>query len=447
MRSPRLVVLAVIALAFVAASAATFVPLAGTAVKGTDAAADTSSSGLGVSFQPGVSSDAGLDAVCPTVVSNTHSYRVCNIGHPAETALAAGMNGKVWALNSARPQYSTDGGLNWIPVSMPAPGNIGGVIYPEGDIIVAPNGDILTNWLTVDYPHTAALYVSTNGGTTFQLKPLSGVYGFPDRPWIVTSATVPADPSNPLQPSPYSAVAEAGTGAKVHWVSGTRGEAWYPKVAALLASQVPVEPFPVGVANPYLDYSKPFAQGYASKYLVLGNGQILDLLSKRLTYDFVEWTTFSGSGTWPAVNQYPWWDTAADGTIYAAGFFTVGGVWQIKYKWFDGTWHDGAVQPTLTAKPDYPNGLGTGSAPASHDAFMAIKSHGAMLGFNTRQGFQDVLIRIDNATSPSATWTKDVVGPGGSTNERYDYPNLVFDSQGRAIMSYKGSWVAYATTV
>jgi hypothetical protein len=377
---------------------------------------------------------------CSLQTFGSHQYRTCVVGHPAETALAAAPNGAVWALSAFRPQKSTDAGLTWNDVPLTPP-NLGIGVVPEGDIIVAPNGDILVTWLSPDLPHTTPVWVSTNGGATFTFKPLTVPNPVPDRPWIASSATTPPNPSNPIQPNPYLSVIEGGIGVKLTYASGDRGTTWYPKSEPSLTPLAPFVPYPAGLSNPYLDFAKPLGQGFPSKILSLGNGQFFNIQSKRFSYDFVNWNTLDAAVGWPSPANFPWWDSASDGTLYAVQVVPVAGTWTVKYKWFDGAaWHDGATSVALSAQPDYLIGL-----TPTHVINAAVKSFGSTLGINTRQGTQDVLIRITNANTASASATKELIGPGSGA--RYDYPNLVFDSSGRAVTTYNSANVAYAQTV
>lgn len=53
-----------------------------------------------------------------------------------------------------------------------------------------------------------------------------------------------------------------------------------------------------------------------------------------------------------------------------------------------------------------------------------------------------MLVLIKNATSAAPTYTKDLIGAASAA--RYDFPNLVFDSLGRAVTTYSSNDVAYA---
>lgn len=450
MRLPRLLPLAMAVLALTAGTTATLVPHAG---PGAPTASTDEAHGGASALHADLGAPGGAAPLsgCATATYGAHQYRVCQVGHPAETDLASGPNGLVWALSGSMPQKTANAGASWTGVPLATPGTLGLVVVPEGDIAVAPDGAVYTNWLTVNWPEKAPVWKSTDGNS-FKLLPgsVATVDGFPDRPWIVAGLPPPADPSNPLQPDPYAVVAEAGTAFKPHYVSGDGGTLWYPEVGSV--GQIPSQALPAKAqrANPFLDYVKPFGQGMdvPTHYLVFGNGQFLSLASKQLTYDFNHWTTFPSAFTWPDTNTYPWWDVSSDGTIYAVGVTKVGTQWLVKYKWYDSAWHDGAITVPLAAQPSYNTGL---SPTCSMEA--AVKTHGALLGINTREKYQDVLIRITNASSAAPTYTKEAIGTGESgtlactSTDRYDFAQLVFDSQGRAVVSFHGAWAAYAQTV
>jgi len=377
---------------------------------------------------------------CALQTFGSHQYRTCQVGHPAETAIAAAPNGAVWALSDLRPQRSTDGGQTWTSLTLPLPGTADVIVVAEGDIAVAPNGDVIVTWLTAQWPQTAPVWVSTNGGTSFTYRAASPPNPAPDRPWVMTSATTPADPSNPLQPNPYAILMEAGTGAKLHYVSGDRGNTWYHNMDLTVNTINPTTSYPTGVTNAFLDYTKPLGQGFPVKYLSLANGQVLNVQSRRVSYDLVHWFSLTNTTGWPSTT-HEWWDAAADGTLYAVRIASVGGTWTVSYKWYDGvSWNNGATTVPLTAQPDYLIGL-----QPTHVINAAVKSHGSTLGINTREGTNDVLIRITNANTPSASATKERIGSG--SGNRYDFPNLVFDTQGRAVTTYNSAFVAYAQTV
>ncbi len=374
------------------------------------------------------------------VTYGSHQYYVAQVGHPAESALISAPDGTVWVADSTRLVKTTNGGQTWVNGPSFTPPNAVVGVVPEGDIAVAPNGDILTSWLTINDPYSAAIFVSTNGGASFSFKTIEGPQPFPDRPWIMTSAISPANASNPLQPNPYLSISESGFPVKPIFVSGDRGNTWVTPMAATIGPISTPASLPPLSANPYLDYTKPFRQGNVAQYLAMPDGSIYDRSAFRYTYDGVHWFQVTN---WPALvlpGQYKWFDVGSDGTIWAVGITTISGQLYVVYKWFDGTaWNDGAAQVPLTAIPSYQAGLLTSS-----QIMAAVKSHGSTLGINTRQGSQDVLILISNADTAGATWTKDLVGSGSGA--RYDFPNLVFDEQGRAVTSFKSSWVAYART-
>lgn len=383
---------------------------------------------------------------CATATYGTHSYKTCRIGHPAETALASGANGLVWALSDLRPLKTSNAGSSWIEVSLAPIGNSEIAVVPEGDIQVAPNGDILTVWLDPGQPHTAPLWISTDGGASFNERlTASGPNPAPDRPWIMTGATEPVS-TDPLVGVPYSTLVNAGTGAKINYVSPDRGTTWYTMLVPLSPVLAPLTAFPALGANAYMDYAKPLAQGDPTDLLALPSGEFVDLNGHRFTRDFLQWNSFGAAG-WPTAGPQHWFDSGSDGKLWFVQIAQVSGTWTVSYKFYNGSWHNGNATQTLTAQPDFPLGLSVSGGPASHDVLAAVKSHGTTLAVNTRQGLQDVLVRFANADAASPTATKELIGPGGNANKRYDFPNLVFDSSGRAVASFDSDGVAYAQTV
>lgn len=370
-----------------------------------------------------------------------HSYWVARLGHPAETALSSGPDGKVWLADDRRLQFTTNGGQTWTGRNL-TPGNAVLLVVPEGDIAVAPNGDVFTTWLSPSYPHNNEMYRSTDGGASFLVTPLVGPQGVPDRPWVTAGAAIDGDPNK------YIAVTEAGTGLKPIWASNDRGLTWFLPTNKLPSSVMEERPFPALPDNAFMDYVKPLGQGMRSKYVALPGGEWLEISTKFWTEDFVTWFRFPNSGLFGS--SFPYWDVSSDGTIYVSNFVSNATGWFIRWKYYDETgWHNGAFDIPLAAQPDYPFGLNAANPnlPASHEELMAIKSRGSLLGINTREGLQDVLIRIQGANTATPTYTKESIGPPGDINTRYDFPNLVFDNLGRAVMSHNSAFVAYATAV
>ncbi len=373
----------------------------------------------------------------PTVTGSSlqtyggHQYWVSTVGNCCEVALASGPDGAVWAAGSARVWRTTNGGQTWTAAPL-APLNVNA----EGDVAVAPNGDVLTVWFDLVDPYGDKIWVSQDAGASWEFRPLTGPQPAPDRPWVLATALSPADAANPLQPNPYLAVHQAGVGNKYYWFSGNGGLTWERPG---LAVGVPNAPLPALGSNAFLDFTKPFAQGMPTLFVALPGGELLDVSTKRWTEDGVHWFN-AGSDLPSPGSQYLYWDAGSDGTLWAVRLEAgAGGTYVVKYRWFDGVWHDGNAVGTLAARPRYFAGLFPSETVAA-----AVKSHGDLLGVATREGNQDVLVRFAGAKGASPTVTKELIGTGSPG--RYDFPNLVFDAQGRAVVSLRSSLAAYALT-
>lgn len=378
-----------------------------------------------------------------------HDYWVANVGNGVETTLNAAPWGAVYSTTGASVGKTTDGGQTWTFTGVP------GILHNEGDLAVAPNGDLISGWLDLANEQGTRIALSTNGGATWVTKLVVGPQAFPDRPWVFASG---ASPAGLGQPAPYLGLAQAGDAGdglddvRLIWASNDRAETWALPYGAPPAQPVLTAPVPLAPET-FLDYAKPMGQGGfeenpvqighdGTKFVALSGGAVLDAEKQAWTTDFVVWHTVPAPGTWPAYADWPWWDAASDGTIYAVRVAQVGSTWTVQYQWYDGVWHPGAATATLTAKPVYAGGLLGPPWEPDHRA-AAVKAHGSLLGVNTRQGTQDVLIRFANAAGPTPVVTKELIG--GGCGGRYDFPNLAFDQAGRAITSYCSSLAAYAT--
>lgn len=417
---------------------------------------------LGSRNAPSVAAEAGVEGV-PDLGSSlftfgSHQYWVVASTHPKEAPVAAAPDGSVWmagsparSLGKLVEQMSTpslyrtaDGGQSWSGHILT--GNLGVVFRPEGDVVVAPNGDVLSAWMTGSSPHSAAVYVKEAGLDKFELRPVSGPSPSGDRPTIMVSSAQFTDP----RLHDYLALVDSGAhgvnAAKRTYATLDGGRTWIlPVMPPPVVAGIPIseKPLPLG-QDPYLDYAKPFAQGMrqpGSRYIPLSGGAIFSPEAVRWTGDLVTWHQPPETETFPTFprlnayseNDWPWWDSSSAGVLFAARVTFEDG-WKAQYKWYDGAWHDGGCEVPLSAAPQFEI--------ADHNA--ALRSHGTLLGFATREGDQDLLIRIWNATSPTPSCERELIGRGQSSAS--DFPSLAFDSAGRAIVSFDGGLVAYATS-
>jgi hypothetical protein len=383
-------------------------------------------------------SDAARSAGAAGVVNavkvhwGNHDYWTANVGNGVEATLAVDpVRNIAWTTGGGVLWKTTNAGQTWTSVSLP---NVG--CLNEGDIAVAPDGDIITNWLDLCAAQ-AKVWVSTDGGVTFVSKPIVGPAAVADRPWMTIGAFSQPDPSNPFEASPYLAVDWSSGGT---WGSADGGETWLrqmpPRDIPVLTG--PLAPRP---ANPYMAYAKSGGQGTPTKFLALPGGELLYVPSRMFTSDFVNWKPGDDTFLGADLVSHFYWDVDEDGTIWTLKNTLSQTGSYLSYKWLDTTWHVSTVKLDLTPAPDYCTGLVTSCG----DMQVAFKVRGNVLAVNTRQGTQDLLFRVDNPKSPTPTITKELIG--NHQNVRYDFPNVLFDTSGRLITTYDGGRVAYATTV
>lgn len=417
-----------------------------------------------------VEAEPEADAASATLTTfGDHQYWTVWSTHPAEAPVAASPDGTVWMagspgglpvppslsqvtahLNTPSLYRTSDGGRTWTGVTLPV--NVGTLFYPEGDVVVAPNRDVLTAWVSTANLHAPAVYVKTAQANAFAARPVAGPVPVPDRPAIMVSSAAPdaGGEGGVSVPINYIGIVEAGLGlpaAKRTYASLDGGLTWVvPPVAPPHLPGVPVleAALPLG-KDPYLDYAKPLGQGMRQgtgpHFIPLSDGAVFSPEAVRWSKDLVTWYQPPDAGAFPhfqsfpflSEDDWPWWEASSAGVLFVVRVTEDEG-WKVQYKWYDGAWHDGGCEVPLSDEPNYL--LGPQQA--------AVKSHGTLLGINTREGDQDVLIRIWNASSLSPVCHKELIGQGSSG--RTDFPALGFDRQGRAIVSYTSGYVGYATT-
>jgi hypothetical protein len=365
-----------------------------------------------------------------------HLYCIANVGNGVEASLAASPDGSVYTAASGAIDWvykTANGGRSWSPIRFPS--RVPAPLLNEGDVAVAPNGDVYTAYIDLAMPPLLRVFISRDGGLNFEEKLLRGPEApLDDRPWIQV-AGLDASGAGPH----VGTITSSATPST--WGSIDGGETWLSQTVARLNRQNADPPL---VANPYMDVA---TNGYSagSEIMPLPDGGFLFAPSGTWTKDFVTWNTVTGPLR--ELNVTDNFKISSTGVVYQARFANERKT--IEYRWlrpgdtqwshpFDGPWRQ---LPSFVQAGRYVTGLTSGVVVAQ----MALNTFGDMLAFNARDGDQDVLIRVAHADTESPVVTRDNIGPGCTA--RYDYPTLAFDIRGKAITSFCqgniGGMVAY----
>jgi hypothetical protein len=368
---------------------------------------------------------------------------------------------------------TTTFGAIWENLTMPAcpPAPYPSADHMEGDAFVTPNGHVI---VTMNSPTDALLRIwkSADGLQPFNcigtLENQQGTPGGPtgnnDRMFGISSS---------LSPTILGVCPKTGEGymsrisSGVSALGGSLGHTTWTSLLSVDGSWFNTDPH-VHVAAPgaipllhdqYLNAAKPLAQGYGSgtQLVTLSSGALYSPYDIAWTRDGLNWCRPENWQTFPPYaleslqtlpplpvpfpisdyqNGYGMWDASSAGVLFAVRQHNTTTGWEINYKWYDGTWHDGGAVIHLAAEPAW-------SAFEASDHAGAVKSFGSLLGILTRDGTKDILIRIPNATSASPVPVIDLLG---DTVNAERFPNLVFDRDGRAIATFGAGRVAYALT-
>jgi hypothetical protein len=335
----------------------------------------------------------------------------------------------------------------------------------EGDVWIAPTGRVVVALNSAADP-LIRVWRSVDNGLTFsclgalQQGPVIGGPVIPDRLFVIASTLSAGSYFSEISAGISTIGGNAGHTTWGSTLGGDTG-AWVtldPHVHVALTG--PGSEIPLG-HDTYLDTAKPLGQGFnaGTQMVTLSNGALYSPYDIAWTNDGIVWhrpldfmsfppfalTSLVSLPSTPlsfpvsdVQNGYAMWDASSAGVLFAVRERNTTAGWVIDYKWYDGSWHDGARTITLSDEPRW-DPL---EADESADYVAAVKSFGTKLGILTRDGTSDVLFQIQDATSPAPTVVTDVLGTSETSAH---FPNLVYDRDGRAVALFQGK-VAYALT-
>lgn len=367
----------------------------------------------------------------------SHGYAIADVGNGVEASMATGPDGATYVAGGENDWIwvTTNRGLVWTatgPLGLPGLPN-------EGDVAVAPNGDVYVTWLDLSRAHAQRVYVRradrpAASADSYEEKLIVGPQIFPDRPWIYAS-------KGP-EGSPDLGLISANTNGFRQWASVDGGDMWITRAAPTGAFE---EGIPSLLPDPYLDYAAPAGFADSSEWMVLPGGGFLQTSTGYWTRNFKAWYQIPDLHPLRELSQTSHFEVAADGTIYQ-GKLAEGG-YHLEYRFYaDGAWSPWIRVHSFAKKGEYLHGIGS---PVT-EPLLALNSRADLLAFNARDGKQDVLVRVQNPKAGSRTVTVERIGlHQGSTNDcpdpgkRYDYPTLAFDRDGLAVVSFCAGMVAY----
>lgn len=354
-------------------------------------------------------------------------YRYAGVGNGIETSVAASPDGSVYTaanqnvilVASVDPAdwiyKTTDGGVNWNAIHQPGvPGT-----FNEGDVAVGPDGSLWAVFM--DFIRIGPrLYVSRDGGATFTEGIVRGPAPVGDRPWIFANAS--ATPG-----APDMGITQASFLIN-SWGSNDGGNTWLHRTdaeAGFITNQDPV----LG-PNPFMD----FGGHNGGTWTPLPGGGFLDTATRRWTPDMTTRYRLAFGSPLAELANTPWFKISSTGTVYQARLANANLHVQYRFLPPGGAWSAWRTVTTLAAQPNYCTGISATGACAGSSIEMTINTFGDLLGINTRDGNQDILLRVNDADGAAPVITRETIGTGCVA--RYDYPTLVFDAAGKAVFSF-----------